>query len=335
MSREGMLSMRESDRAGMIGQVAVKRLRQREAAERLGLSVRQVKRLLARYRARAPSGLVSGRRGKPSNNAMAEAVRREAMELVRERYSDFGPTLAREKLVEVHGFRLSVETLRRVLVTTVNLQFLSIENCAHRIGDDGAPVHPVLPTGTRRRGMHGWEARMRLKYYLDQGVSKAELSRRFGISRRTIHHWIATEQLDRDLAAGDARPAPRRPGRPDDLGVHLILDNYGTHKTAKVKQWLLRHPRFHCHFKPTYSCWLNLVERFFASLTEHQLRRGSHRSVVALEKAIRGYLEIHNEQPKPFRWTKSADEMIESVNSVLKSINRTEHYFGSLLIVRR
>ena len=112
---------------------------------------------------------------------------------------------------------------------------------------------------------------------------------------------------------------------PDDLDVHLILDNYGTHKTAKVKQWLFRHRRFHCHFTPTYSSWLNLVERFFASLTEHQLRRGSHRSVVALENAIRRYLDIHNEQPKPFRWTKSADEIVESVNSVLKAINRTGH----------
>ena len=112
---------------------------------------------------------------------------------------------------------------------------------------------------------------------------------------------------------------------PADLGVHLILDNYGTHKTAKVKHWLLRHPRFHCHFTPTYSSWINLVERFFASLTEHQLRRGSHRSVVALERAIRGYLEIHNEQPTPFRWTKSADEIIESVNSVLQLINRTKY----------
>ena len=112
---------------------------------------------------------------------------------------------------------------------------------------------------------------------------------------------------------------------PEELEAHLILDNYGTHKTAKVKQWLLRHPRFHCHFTPTYSSWINLVERFFASLTEHQLRRGSHRSVVALENAIRGYLQNHNEQPKPYRWTKSADEIIESVNSVLKEISRTGH----------
>lgn len=112
---------------------------------------------------------------------------------------------------------------------------------------------------------------------------------------------------------------------PAELDVHLILDNYGTHKTQRVRNWLLRHPRFHCHFTPTYSSWINLVERFFATLTEHQLRRGTHRSVPALEKAIRDYLDIHNEEPKPFRWTKSADEIIESVNSVLKRISGTGH----------
>ena len=113
---------------------------------------------------------------------------------------------------------------------------------------------------------------------------------------------------------------------PDDLDIHMILDNYGTHKAPKVKSWLIRHPRFQCHFTPTYSSWLNLVERFFATLTEQQLRRGTHRSVPALEKAIREYLQIYNENPRPFRWTKSADEIIESVNSVIKRINRTGHY---------
>ncbi|MGH8168389.1 MAG: IS630 family transposase [Woeseiaceae bacterium] len=112
---------------------------------------------------------------------------------------------------------------------------------------------------------------------------------------------------------------------PNDLDIHMILDNYGTHKTPKVKNWLMRHPRFHCHFTPTYSSWLNLVERFFATLTEQQLRRGTHRSVPALEKAIRDYLHIYNNDPHPFRWTKSAEEIIESVNSVIKRINRTEH----------
>lgn len=112
---------------------------------------------------------------------------------------------------------------------------------------------------------------------------------------------------------------------PEDLAVHLILDNYCTHKTKRVKNWLLRHPRFHCHYTPTYSSWINLVERFFAALTEEQLRRGTHRSVPALEKAIRDYLEIHNGQPQPFRWSKSADEIIESVHSVIKRINETGH----------
>ena len=112
---------------------------------------------------------------------------------------------------------------------------------------------------------------------------------------------------------------------PNDLEVHMILDNYATHKTEDVKNWLARHPRFHCHFTPTYSSWINLVERFFATLTEQQLRRGTHRSVPALEKAIRDYLDIYNEEAKPFQWTKSADEIIESVNSIIKRINQTVH----------
>ena len=97
----------------MIRQVVEKRLKQREAAERLGLSVRQVKRLAARYRDQGAAGLVSGHRGKRSNNAIDAAVRREVLDLVRERYWDFGPTFAREKLAEEHGYRLSAETLRQ------------------------------------------------------------------------------------------------------------------------------------------------------------------------------------------------------------------------------
>ena len=111
-SAEVLLSMRESDRTGVIRDVVEKRLTQREAAFRLELSVRQVKRLTARYRERGAAGLVSGRRGKRSNNAIDPALRRAALDLVRERYPDFGPTFACEKLVEAHGFKLSAETLR-------------------------------------------------------------------------------------------------------------------------------------------------------------------------------------------------------------------------------
>ena len=100
---------------------------------------------------------------------------------------------------------------------------------------------------------------------------------------------------------------------PSDLDVHLILDNYGTHKTAPVRRWLAKRPLFHLHFTPTSSSWLNLVERFFAALTEKQIRRGVHRSVRELETAIKQYLAVTNQSPKPFVWTKSADEILASV----------------------
>ncbi len=100
---------------------------------------------------------------------------------------------------------------------------------------------------------------------------------------------------------------------PAQLNVHLILDNYGTHKTALIRRWLLKRPRFHVHFTPTSASWLNLVERWFALLTEKQLRRGVHRSTHALRDAIRAYITHTNEQPKPFVWTKTADEILASV----------------------
>jgi len=100
---------------------------------------------------------------------------------------------------------------------------------------------------------------------------------------------------------------------PAELDVHLILDTYGTHKTAMIRRWLLKRPRFHVHFTPTSASWLNLVERWFALLTEKQLRRGVHRMTQALRDAIRGYITHTNEQPKPFVWTKTADDILASV----------------------
>lgn len=100
---------------------------------------------------------------------------------------------------------------------------------------------------------------------------------------------------------------------PSDLDIHVVLDNLGTHKTPMIKRWLAKRPRFHCHFTPTHASWLNLAERFFGLLTEHALRRGSHTSVLQLRNAIREYLDAHNENPKPFKWTKSADHILDSI----------------------
>ncbi len=100
---------------------------------------------------------------------------------------------------------------------------------------------------------------------------------------------------------------------PRDLDVHLVMDNYATHKTPLIRDWLVRRPRWHIHLTPTSSSWLNQVERFFAVLTERQIRRGVHRSLTALQTAITSFIDQHNADPKPFRWTKSADDILASI----------------------
>ena len=100
---------------------------------------------------------------------------------------------------------------------------------------------------------------------------------------------------------------------PPDLAVHLVLDNYATHKTEKIRKWFLRHPRYTLHFTPTHSSWLNQVERWFALLSQRQIKRGSHYSVRELEAAIAEFIALHNEQPKPFVWTKTADAILSSI----------------------
>ena len=100
---------------------------------------------------------------------------------------------------------------------------------------------------------------------------------------------------------------------PAELEAHIIMDNYGTHKTALIRNWFAKRPRFHVHFTPTYGSWINLVERWFAAITNQRIRRGVFRSVRELEAAIRDYIETHNENPKPFVWTKTADQILASI----------------------
>ncbi|MFU8776823.1 MAG: IS630 family transposase [Roseovarius sp.] len=103
--------------------------------------------------------------------------------------------------------------------------------------------------------------------------------------------------------------------------VHLILDNYATHKTPEVKAWLDKHPRFKLHFTPTSASWLNLVERFFAEITSRRIRRGSYSSVNDLEAAIYDYLAQHNERPKPFKWTKTAEDILTRERRALDKLD--------------
>lgn len=103
------------------------------------------------------------------------------------------------------------------------------------------------------------------------------------------------------------------------------MDNYGTHKTPKVKEWFARHPRFHVHFTPTSASWINQVERWFATLTEKQIRRGTHRSTRQLEQAIRAYLDNYNADPKPFVWSKSAEDILASIERFCLRISNSGH----------
>jgi transposase len=143
-----------------------------------------------------------------------------------------------------------------------------------------------------------------------------------------------------DLASGSVIAQPYRRHRhqeflrflrlidaavPKDLDLHLVLDNYATHKTPAIHQWLLKHPRFHLHFTPTSSSWMNLVERWFAELTNRKLRRSAHRSVTELETDIRKWINEWNKNPKPFVWTKSADEILETLASYCSRISDSGH----------
>lgn len=112
------------------------------------------------------------------------------------------------------------------------------------------------------------------------------------------------------------------PAGPD---VHLIMDNYGTHKVDKVQAWLKRHPRYHVHFTPTSASWLNLVERLFAEVTDRCVRRGSHTAVKKLERAMLDYLDARNKKPKPFVWTASADLILGKVERLSKRISNSGH----------
>lgn len=100
---------------------------------------------------------------------------------------------------------------------------------------------------------------------------------------------------------------------PAGSDVHIVMDNYATHKTPKIKAWLARRPHWHVHFTPTSASCINQVERWFAELTRKQLQRGAHRSTAELEDDTRAFIEAHNENPKPYKWVKSADEILASV----------------------
>jgi len=164
--------------------------------------------------------------------------------------------------------------------------------------DRTAPLLPLRPGQVERR-THDYTRHGTSSLFAALNVASGRVLTAMHRRHRSIEFRKFLDQIDASV--------------PRALDVHLILDNYGTHKTPLIRTWLAKRPRFHVHFTPTYGSWLSLVERWFAELTTKQLRRGVHRSIRELEAAIREFIEAHNETATPFVWTKTADEILASI----------------------
>ena len=207
-----------------------------------------------------------------------------------------------EKVVDVVGLYLNPPEGAVVLCVDEKSQVQALAR--------SQPAFPMMP-GMPERRTHD---------YVRHGTTTlfAAFDTADGTVITSVHRRHRTIEFKRFLAKIDAQV-------PADLAVHLVCDNYGTHKSPAIKSWLAAHPRFHMHFTPTYSSWLNQVERWFAYLTADLLIRGDHRSVQALEADLRAWSADWNADPKPFVWTKPAEQILERLGRLITRISGAGH----------
>jgi transposase len=176
--------------------------------------------------------------------------------------------------------------------------------------DRAAPILPMLP-GTPQRATHDYKRSGTSSLYAALDLSTGKVIGSLHSRHRAIEFKKFLSTLDQTV--------------PAELEIHVILDNASTHKTPAIQKWLAGHPRFVLHFTPTSSSWLNLVERWFAELSNKKLKRGTHRSVRELNTDIRNWIETWNENPRPYVWTKTADQILESISRYCGRINDSRH----------
>ena len=209
-----------------------------------------------------------------------------------------------EKVRDVVGLYLSPPEKAVVLCVDEKPQVQALERTP--------PVLPMAPARTER-ATHDYARHGTTSLFAALDVATGRVIGK-------CHRRHRSQEFVRFLDHVDAALA-REPG----VTVHMVLDNYGTHKTPAVKRWFLRHPECHLHFTPTSASWLNQVERFFARITEDRIRRGVFTSVPQLERAIRDYLAEHNKDPKPFAWTADADSILERLKRVCERTSDSGH----------
>jgi transposase len=195
-----------------------------------------------------------------------------------------------EKLRDVVGLYLDPPDAALVLCVDEKSQIQAL--------DRTQPVFPLQP-GRPEHRTHDYTRHGTTSLYAALDVASGKVIGQLHRRHRAVEFRQFLQRIDQEV--------------PAELDVHLILDNSSTHKTPAIRRWLVGHPRFHLHFTPTYSSWLNLVERWFAELTEKWIRRGTHRSTQALEEAIKQWLSSWNDNPRPFVWVKTADQILEAV----------------------
>jgi transposase len=176
--------------------------------------------------------------------------------------------------------------------------------------DRTAPILPMLP-GTPERATHDYKRWGTSSLYAALDINTGEVIGSLHARHRAVEFKKFLQRIDHNV--------------PEELDVHVVLDNSSTHKTPAIQKWLVTHPRFHLHFTPTSSSWLNLVERWFSELTTKLLRRGAHRSVRALNKDIRDWVETWNADPRPYVWTKTAEQILDSIAIYCPRINQSRH----------
>jgi len=207
-----------------------------------------------------------------------------------------------DKVRDIVGLYLNPPEAAVVLCVDEKSQIQALER--------SSPILPLMP-GVPERQTHDYVRNGTTNLYAALDVASGKV-----ISEMTPRHRAEEFRKFLNLIEGSV---------PEGLDVHVVLDNSSTHKTPSIQRWLGRHPRFTLHFTPTYSSWLNLVERWFAELTTKWLKRGSHRSVRDLVASIRTWIANWNDEPKPYVWHKSADEILDSLAAYCQRINDSGH----------